>query len=311
MYKGSRLFVVIPAFNVADHVAAVVNGLPAFVDEVIVVDDASTDGTLVALQRLDDSRVTVVRHPLNQGVGGAMVTGFRLAIDRKADVVVKMDGDGQMDPAYLPALLDPIVVDGYAYTKGNRFLDSEQLASMPSLRLMGNFALTFLTKFASGYWHLFDPQNGFIAIEMSMLCKLPLDRLARRYFFENDMLVKLNVFKARVKDISIPARYGNEKSSLRISTILLTFPPHLFRRFWYRLYQRHILRDFSPIAVFWLLGMLFLTWGTFFGGYTWAKSTHTGIVATTGTVMLSVLPFILGFQLVLQAVILEIQDSPR
>jgi glycosyltransferase involved in cell wall biosynthesis len=311
MYKDRRIAVVIPAFNVARHIADVVKAVPDFIDVVIVVEDAATDETAKVVRSLEDPRLTVVHHPINQGVGAAMATGFRTAIDRGVDIVVKMDGDGQMDPQFLPALLDPIVLDGYAYSKGNRFLWEDRLREMPTLRLVGSFALTFLSKLASGYWHVFDPVNGYVAIEMDVLRKLPLHRMARRYFFENDMLIHLNVFRARVRDVAIPARYGDERSSMRITRVLMTFPWFLFKGFWYRVYQRHVLREFSAVAMFWVLGSLMLAWGTGFGALTWLRSILTNRVATTGTVMLSVLPFIMGFQLALQAMLLEIQESPR
>lgn len=311
MYIGKRVAVVIPAFNVAAHIAGVVQGIPEFIDDIIVVEDAGTDETAKVVRELSDPRLTMVQHTANQGVGGAMVTGFRLALDRGADVVVKMDGDGQMDPGLLPSLLNPVVLEGYAYTKGNRFLWEERLRDMPKIRLAGSFGLTLLSKLASGYWHVFDPVNGYFAIEAAMLRKLPLDRIARRYFFETDMLIHLNVFRARVKDVPVPACYGVERSSMRVSWVLLTFPLFLWKGFWYRIYERHVLREFSPVAVFWILGLLLLAWGTGFGGYTWMKSYWSGRVSTTGTVMLSVLPFIMGFQLVLQAILIEIQESPR
>ena len=311
MYSGRRIAVVIPAFNVAPQIAGVIEGMPEFVDDIIVVDDAATDETAQIVRGLRDARLTLVQHAANQGVGGAMVTGFRWAMERGADIVVKMDGDGQMDPAFLPALLNPIVQEGYAYAKGNRFLGEDGLQDMPRLRLAGSFVLTFLAKLASGYWQVFDPVNGYIAIDAAMLRKLPLHRIARRYFFETDMLIQLNVFRARVKDVPLPARYGEERSSMRLSRVLVTFPLHLMKGFWRRIYERHVLREFSPVAVFWVLGALLLAWGTGFGAYTWIKSYWTGQVSTTGTVMLSVLPFILGFQLVLQAILIEIQESPR
>jgi len=311
MYKDRRIAVVIPAFNVARHIADVVKAVPDFIDVVIVVEDAATDETARVVRGLEDPRLTVVHHTVNQGVGAAMTTGFRTAFDRGVDIVVKMDGDGQMDPQFLPALLDPIVLDGYAYSKGNRFLWEDRLREMPTLRLVGSFALTFLSKLASGYWHVFDPVNGYVAIEMDVLRKLPLHRMARRYFFENDMLIHLNVFRARVRDVAIPARYGDERSSMRITPVLMTFPWFLFKGFWYRVYQRHVLREFSAVAMFWVLGSLMLAWGTGFGALTWLRSILTNRVATTGTVMLSVLPFIMGFQLALQAMLLEIQESPR
>lgn len=311
MYRGRKIAVVIPAYNVASHLEAVIKGIPEFVDDIVVVDDASADETARILHTTQDPRVTPIHHSVNLGVGAAMVTGFKTALARGAQVVVKMDGDGQMDPDYLPALLDPIIVDNYGYTKGNRFLDEEQLRSMPKVRLVGSFLLTFLTKLASGYWHVFDPVNGYLAMDANVLRKLPLDKLARRYFFETDMLIQMNVFKVRVKDVAIPPRYGNEHSSMRLSQVLLTFPLYLFRGFWYRLYQRHVLREFSPVAVFWVMGTLLLAWGIAFGAFTWAKSVYSGHVATTGTVMLSVLPLILGFQLALQAILIEIQESPQ
>jgi glycosyltransferase involved in cell wall biosynthesis len=296
---------------VSRYIEGVVKGLPALVDEIIVVDDASTDDTREVVLSLKESRLTVASHTANQGVGGAMVTGFKLALNRSCDVIVKVDGDGQMNPEYLPALLDAVTLEGYSYAKGNRFLDSKELARMPKVRLIGNFLMTFLTKLASGYWHIFDPQNGFVAVDATALRKLQLDRLARRYFFENDMLIHLNISRARVKDVAIPAQYGNEDSSLRLGRVVATFPIHLIKGFWYRIYQRHILRDFSAIAVFWIIGAALLSWGFMFGAAMWVKSIWTGHVASTGTVMLSALPLILGFQLILQAIAIEIQDSSR
>jgi len=222
-----------------------------------------------------------------------------------------MDGDGQMDPADLPRLLEPIV-DGHCdYAKGNRFLRSRELDIMPRARLAGNFVLTFLTKLASGYWNVFDPQNGYLAIASGTLRLLDLERLSRRYFFENDMLINLNIFDARVRDVAMPSRYGAERSSMRLGRILCSFPYHLFRGYWYRFYRKHVLFDFSPVALFMLTGLPLLAWGTGFGVYTWGQSWLRNQFASTGTVMLSVLPFLVGFELVLQALVLEIRDTPR
>lgn len=311
MYRDRKIAVVIPAYNVANQICRVLKGIPDFIDEIIAVDDASTDGTARALLGVEDHRITVLHHPANLGVGGAMVTGFRLALDSGAEIVVKMDGDDQMDPQYLPQLLDPIVTGHCGCAKGNRFLDGDQLSDMPRIRLIGNYVLTFLIKLVTGYWHVFDPTNGFVAIDANLLRRMPLGRLARRYFFEGDMLVHLNVLNAKVRDVAIPAQYGDERSSMRLSHIMATFPLYMLRRFWYRIYQKHVLRQFSPVALFWVLGSLLLMWGTAFGALTWARSAYSGHVATTGTVMLSVLPFFLGFQLALQAVLIEIQESPR
>ena len=309
LYKDKRVAAVIPAYNVAPHISGVVSGIPPLVDHIFVVNDASRDETMQVLAAIDDPRVSVIALDQNQGVGGATVRGFKAALAAGTDIVVKIDGDGQMDPAYLPNLIDPIACGQCHYAKGNRFLDDAALARMPRVRLFGNLVLTFLTKLASGYWHIFDPQNGYLAIDGSMLSRLPLERLSRRYFFENDMLVHLNIARAVVRDVSIPARYGEEESSMRIRTILLTFPPHLIRRFYYRVYQRHVLRDFSVVAIFWFFGLLLLAWAVGFGLVVWGISISSGQPATTGTVMLSALPLILGFQLVLQAILIEVSES--
>jgi dolichol-phosphate mannosyltransferase len=210
----------------------------------------------------------------------------------------------------LPRLLDPIVEGRCGYAKGNRFLFARELAAMPRHRLVGNFSLTFLTKLASGYWHVFDPQNGYVAIASSALRLLELHRLSRRWFFENDMLINLNVFNVPVADVAIPARYGDERSSMSIGRVLVSFPFHLFRGYWSRFYRKYVLRDFSPVALFMLAGIPLLLFGIFFGGYTWVQSWRLNRFASTGTVMLSVLPFIVGFQLVLQALVLEMRESP-
>jgi glycosyltransferase involved in cell wall biosynthesis len=302
--------VVIPAYNVASRIAAVLKSVPDFVDAITVVDDASRDGTADAARGAGDPRVQVLRHDVNRGVGAAMVTGFADALAAGDGIVVKMDGDGQMDPAMLPRLLDPIVEGRCGYAKGNRFLFARELAAMPRHRLVGNFSLTFLTKLASGYWHVFDPQNGYVAIASSALRLLELQRLSRRWFFENDMLINLNVFNVPVADVAIAARYGDERSAMSIGRVLVSFPFHLFRGYWSRFYRKYVLRDFSPVALFMLAGIPLLLFGICFGGYTWVQSWRLNRFASTGTVMLSVLPFIVGFQLVLQALVLEMRESP-
>lgn len=311
MYRETRVYVVIPAYNVADQIVGVLEGIPPFVDAITIVDDRSTDDTLERIRSAADRRVTVIQHEVNQGVGGAMRSGFEDALRHPDGIVVKMDGDGQMNPAYLPRLLDPIIDGQSEYAKGNRFMFHRELEAMPKHRLVGNFILTFLTKLASGYWNVFDPQNGYVAIRTTVLRVLDLDRLSRRYFFENDLLINLNIFDFRVKDIPIPAQYGNEKSSMNIGKILLSFPYHLFRGYWYRFYRKHVLRDFSPIALFMAAGIPLLLWGVGFGAYTWIESHLRNQIASTGTVMLSVLPFLVGFELILQAIVLEIKDTPR
>lgn len=311
MYDNLNIFVVIPAFNEEEHIVRVVESIPAFVKGIVAVDDGSSDTTLEKLSLIKEPRLIVISHGSNQGVGGATISGFRAALDKQADIIVKVDGDGQMDTRLLPKLLDPLVHGGYHYAKGNRFLFPTELGKMPKPRLIGNFMLTFLIKLSSGYWKVFDPQNGYVAIKSEALKFINLTKIAPGYFFENDLLIHLNIHNFRVIDVPMPAIYADEKSSMKISRVLLGFPCYLIQRFWYRIYHKYILRDFSPIGLFYLLGALLLTWGVFFGGYTWWHALASGSPATTGTVMASVLPFLVGFQMVLQAISLEINETPK
>lgn len=311
MYKQKRVAVVIPAFNEQELIASVLADVPSYVDYILVVDDCSTDQTAVNVEAYSDDRISLLRTVTNQGVGGATMTGYAKALELGCDVIAKIDGDGQMAPEHLDKLLDVIIDREYDYAKGNRFLAGESLQEMPRHRLFGNIILTFLTKLASGYWHVFDPQNGYTAISATTLRRLDFRKLHRRYFFENDMLVALNFHNARVIDIAIPARYGDEKSKLNPFRAGVTFPLLLLRRFCRRIYQKYVLRDFSVIALFLAMGLLLFGWGVLFGAYHWILSVITNHVATTGTVMLAVLPLILGFQLILQAIVLDIQETPK
>ena len=311
MYKAHRIAVVVPAYNESQHISRVITNLPDFVDQIIVVDDASQDQTYAAALASGDPRLLALQSAENQGVGGSMILGYRKALELDSAIIVKMDGDGQMPPEYLNALLDPLIEQKYDYAKGNRFLYGEALTFMPKHRILGNVVLTFLTKLASGYWNVFDPQNGYTAIKTEVLRTMNLDALHKRFFFENDMLIHLNLFRRRVIDVAIPARYGEEVSHLNPLQVGFTFPFLLIRRFFYRIYQKYVLRDFSPIALFLFLGLLLFTWGTIWGSYLWIESIITGRLTPTGTIMLALLPLILGFQLLLQAIVLDIQETPK
>jgi glycosyltransferase involved in cell wall biosynthesis len=311
MYKSQRIAVVVPAHNEARHIAEVIRSLPDYVDHVIVVDDCSSDKTVSEINNAANPRVVSLSTPNNQGVGGATMIGYVKAIELESDIAVKMDGDGQMSPDHLHLLLDAIIEQNYDYAKGNRFLAGESLHEMPRHRLFGNVILTFLNKMASGYWQVFDPQNGYTAVKTEVLKRLDFRSLHRRYFFENDMLIALNFQNARVRDVAIPAHYGTERSELNPFSAGVTFPLLFIPRFWRRIYQKYVLRDFSPIALFLFLGLILFTWGVVFGAYHWILSISTGKVTPTGTVMLSVLPLILGFQLLLQAIVLDIQETPK
>lgn len=313
MYCSKRIAVVIPCFRVEKHIRKVIADVPEFVDDVVAVNDASPDATARVLGELSDPRLEVISHKANLGVGGAMVSGYRRALELKADIIVKIDGDGQMRTEFLEDLLAPIVQDAADYTKGNRFyhIHKDDLEQMPFSRLAGSMALTFLTKLSSGYWRIFDPQNGYTAISREALLWLELPLLDRRYFFENQMLILLNTQSARVMDVPIPCLYGAEQSSLRIRTILRYYPLLLLRGFVTRLYRRHLLYDFSPIVPLLLAGIPLFVFGILFGAYHWLRSYSTGQTASAGTVVLAALSFFQGNVFIVAAFLCDYTSNPR
>jgi glycosyltransferase involved in cell wall biosynthesis len=309
---ASPVAVVIPCFKVARHIESVVAALIGRVNHIYVVDDAcpQRSGALVA-DRFAVSAVTVLQHDRNRGVGAATITGYRAALAAGHAIVVKMDGDGQMDPDQLPALLAPLLRGEADYAKGNRFFDIYTLGFMPRTRLIGNACLSFVTKLSSGYWDVMDPTNGYTAIHRAALSRLPLDRLACGYFFESDMLFRLSTIRAVVRDVPMPPRYGNESSSLHIGRALLDFPRLHVARIAKRFFYMYLLRDFNVGSVSVLAGLIFVAFGAIFGAQHWIISARTGIAATTGTVMLSVLPIIVGVQLLLQALSFDVANIPK
>jgi glycosyltransferase involved in cell wall biosynthesis len=311
MFKNRRISVVVPAYNEEAFIVSVINDVPDFVDHIIVVDDCSTDTTFDKISTCPDGRVIALKTPENQGVGGATVIGYKKALELESDIVVKIDGDGQMPAEYMPLLLDAIIEKGYDYSKGNRFLHGEALSSMPRHRLIGNIVLTFMSKLASGNWHIFDPQNGYTAINANALQSLNLEEIHKGYFFENDMLVQINLHDYRVTDVSMPARYGGEQSDIKLINTSLMFPLLFIRRFFFRIYHKYVLTDFSPIALFLISGLLLFSWGVFFGSYIWIKALITQLGTPLGTLMVVVVPLILGFQLLLQAIVLDIQETKK
>jgi glycosyltransferase involved in cell wall biosynthesis len=312
MSRGAlRIAVVIPAFRVEEELAGVLARIPASIDSVFVVDDASPGSIRSAVESAADPRVVLLRHETNQGVGGAMITGFRAALKAGVDIIVKCDGDGQMDPRDIPVLVRPLIDGRAEYAKGCRFHHFDELSRMPLVRLLGNIGLTFLTKLSSGYWHVLDPQNGFVAIRADVLRRIRWERLSRRFFFENDMLIRLNSIEARVCDIPFPSEYGDEPSSLRPGQILFAFPPRLVLGFFRRVLWRYVFFDVSPVAIFLFFGIPLALGGFSFGVYEWIANFRRGILTNAGTVMLAAVPLILGFQLVLQALVLDVANSPR
>jgi dolichol-phosphate mannosyltransferase len=306
-----RVAVVIPAYRAEGTIEKVLGGIPGWVDAIYVVDDASPDEIGARVCAVADTRVRLLVHDVNRGVGGAMVRGYRQALHDGMDICVKMDADDQMDPAYLPALVEPLVAGRADYTKGNRFHDTDALRQMPLARKVGNVGLSFLIKAASGQWHVFDPTNGYTAIHRTALAALPLRKLHPRYFFESSMLVLLRRLGAVVEDVPTPSRYGEELSSLSISRTLLEFPWLLLRQGARRVLWQYFVADFNAVSLLLVCGVPLVTYGVIFGLYHWIESYLTKHLTPTGTVMLAVLPLILGFQLLLQALVLDVQNTPR
>jgi len=310
MYKGRRVCVVVPAFNEVASVSGVVATTPPVVDDIVVVDDGSMDGTADAALSVRDPRLHVIRHPRNSGVGAAIVSGHRKALQLGADISVVMAGDGQMDPEYLPRLLDAIIDEKYDFAKGNRFLTRATLRGMPRHRVAGNMLLTFFTKFASGYWHVFDPQNGFTAVTAEVLRTLPLDELRKDYLFENDVLCSLYLHGFRVKDVPIPAKYTTGRSGIRVRRFAPSAIGFLLRKFWRRIFVRYVMWDFHPVALFYALGSLLLLGGIIFGAWVVLQALGPS-VPTAGTVLLAVVPFLTGLQMVLTAITIDVWLTPR
>jgi glycosyltransferase involved in cell wall biosynthesis len=304
--------VVIPAYRVTEHVLEVLAEIGPEVSKIYVVDDACPDGSgaLVAA-KCADKRVEVLTHGENQGVGGAVVTGYRAALEGGADIVVKVDGDGQMDPAMISDLIQPIVDVNADYTKGNRFDSLVGLREMPGIRVLGNGVLSLMSKISSGYWNVTDPTNGFTAIHKDVLKAMPLDMLSKRFFFESDVLYRLSIMRAVVWDVPMEARYGNEKSNLSVLKALFEFPGKHFVRFHKRLFYNYYLRDMSAASLELPLGAALGWFGFIFGVVSFSESVNTGVAATAGTVMLSAVPVILGFQLVLAFLSYDIASVPK
>jgi glycosyltransferase involved in cell wall biosynthesis len=302
--------VVIPAYRAAASIGSVLRAIPADVRWIVVVDDGGTDGLAAAVQVVGDPRIDVVTHASNRGVGAAVLSGYNRALELGAEIIVKLDADGQMDPAAISELVAPIAAGDADYAKGNRFLHERELRKMPAARRYGNVGLSFFTKLATGYWPVFDPTNGYTAIHASVVGLLDHTNIAQRYFFETSMLIELSRVRAVVVDVYIPARYSGEVSSLRPARAATDFPAPLLKAFIRRLWTQYFVRDFTPASLYIVSGAVGLVLGTIWGVWHWVASIQTGIPATTGTVMIAVLPIILGVQLLLQAATLDIQGVP-
>lgn len=308
----TRVAVVIPAYKARVHILGVIAKCGEEVWRIYVIDDKCPDMTGDYVEaNCNDPRVVVLRHITNQGVGGAVMTGYRTAIAEGAAVIVKVDGDGQMDASLIPNFIRPILAGDADYTKGNRFFDLDEIHAMPKMRIFGNAVLSFMTKISSGYWDLFDPTNGYTAIHTEVARHLPFEKISQRYFFESDMLFRLNTLRAVVIDVPMNAQYRDEVSGLKISSILGEFLYKHARNLGKRIFYNYYLRDLSLGSIELPLGVILLFWGLLYGGWHWTTSYMQSVSTPAGTVMLAALPVLMGTQFLLSFVAQDIASVPR
>ena len=313
-YSSNKIAVVIPYYNASNEILLVISKLPEYIQYIIIVDDKSpTPLPKDDIQKLAHSKATIyfLENSINLGVGGATKRGFEEAIEIGAEIIIKVDADDQMDLSYIPDLLDPLIANKCDVAKGNRFKDLKALRAMPIVRRIGNLGLSFLIKSATGYWHNFDPTNGFLAIKTKVLKKLDFSKLANRYYFETSLLSQLYFEKAAIKDIPMPAIYGQEKSNMKIWQMPFVFGARLTSTFVKRLVKEYFLYDFNIGSVYLLFGLPLFLFGLIFGISEWIYYANINTFAPTGTIMIVTLSIILGFQLILQAIQYDIINAPK
>lgn len=307
-----RVAVVIPCYKVKRHVLGVIAAIDQRVERIYCVDDACPEESGNYIQTATtDSRVVILKHSENQGVGGAVMTGYRAAIADQMDIIVKIDGDGQMDPSLLPDFITPIIAGEADYTKGNRFWELSQIRQMPLLRRIGNLGLSFMAKASSGYWDIFDPTNGYTAIHANVASHLPMNSISRRYFFETDLLFRLNTLRAVVKDVPMDARYADEESNLKVSRVVGEFAFKHARNLLKRIGYNYFLRDLPIAALELLASGLLLPFGLLFGMYHWHQSSTADTATPVGTIMLSIVAVTTGLQFLLAFLGYDIASVPR
>ena len=307
-----KIAVVIPCYKEKCHVAAVIAGIGPEVSEIIVVDDACPDGSGKFVEsEISDPRITVLFRESNGGVGAAVCTGYEYGLSRGADILVKVDGDGQMDPADISRMVRPIIEGNADYVKGNRFHSFTSLSQMPKHRIIGNFALTLMTKLSSGYWNIADPTNGFTAIHKRALSRCDLSAVSKDYFFESDMLFHLYLARGKVLDVPMDAAYGDETSGLVARRWVFPFLFRNVRNLVHRLVFTYLYRDITVHAVYLLISIMLLAFGFAFGISRWLVSSVEQSAATPGTVMLAALPIIIAIQLGIAFLQRDLENVPR
>ncbi len=311
-----KVAVIIPCFNEEKTIIDVVKEIPSFISEIILVDDKSHDNTFKIMKELSQKtsviKITILQHEKNLGVGAAVKSGLEYAASQNHQIMVKIDGDGQMPSAKIFDLILPLV-EGFAdYTKGNRLSGTTSVASMPKIRLFGNLGLSFFIKMASGYWDVIDPTNGFIAIRKETYQLIKEQKISNGYFFESSMLCALGLFGAKVKDISMPSFYPHNKSSLSIAKTFFEFPPKIIRALIKRVLVRKILHTLSLEIIFVLIGSFLFFTGAAWGLYKYYYFNFILQIATpSGVVMLAALPIIFAHQMFLTALLLDVSNTPK
>ncbi|MCH4829007.1 glycosyltransferase family 2 protein [Flavobacterium columnare] len=312
--RNDKTAIIIPYYNARKHIIDVVSQIPDFIDALIIVDDKSPDvfPEKLVLENLNNQvKFVYLKNDRNLGVGGATIHGFLYAIKNDFQIVIKVDADNQMDLKYLPDLIEPLKKGKIQMAKGNRFRDIKALSKMPFARRIGNLMLSFITKMATGYWNNFDPTNGYFAIQINTLKKINFNNLSNRYFFETSLLSEMYFTGAKIKDISMPAIYANEKSQMQLWKIPFEFSFKLMKLFIKRIVKQYFLYDFNIGSVYLFFGVPLFFFGITYGVYNWIYYYFKKMLAPTGTIMIITLSIILGFQMLLQAIQFDISQAPK
>lgn len=313
MYRDLKVATILPCFNEEKLIEKTVKTIPDFVDKVIIIDDKSTDETLKIAKQLSktNDKIVLVHLDVNEGIGGAYIHGFNVSLELSIDLIVTMAGDAQCNPEYISEMIDSLIDNDLAYVKANRFVHLNELKSMPKMRRIGNTIITILTKFSSGYYSIFDSQNGYGVFKKETLEKLPFEHIGRRYDYENTLLIALSIMGAKIKDVPVPAIYGDEESTIPVFKTTLRALRVVWKGFWRRMYYKYVVVNFHPIALFLFSGLLFALAGVGFALFILIEKLIYSNTPSTGTVMLCVLPLILGFQLILSAITMDMNSEGK
>lgn len=313
MYKKLSIGVAVPAYNEEKLIEKTLTTMPDFVDHIVVINDCSSDKTLSIIKKLqkNNKRIAIIDNKENHGIGYSLTKGLKKAAELGCDRVAIMAGDAQMDPDQLSPMLDNMAKRSLDFIKANRFMHLEALKSMPKYRRIGNIVVTILTKFATGYYSIFDTQNGYVIYSKDVIDRMPWHLIGDRYEFENTILIGLSIIDAKIGDFPIPALYGDETSTIKLFSTTMRVLKCLMIGFWQRIYYKYILYSFHPIALFLLTGLTLFTVGIIAGIWMLVVKIITSISPTSGTVMLAVLPIILGIQLLLTALVMDVSEEKK